>query len=239
MQQPQLARGSGGGRCGVVIGSPWSPRRSHPSRPRSSAAVSSQCSSITWRARSRLPGQDRARRARACWRSEWAMLASSTGIAQQHLVQGRLDRGDRLDHARGAGQRGDGEVEAGVGLPVLGRAAGAGDRRVRPRRAGPGAASSSSARGGQAGRARARRSGGSRGRRASPGAGPSVTPGGGARRTACAACSVTTVPPPRPRRGLDQSGLAQRGHRLAQGRPGDVAAARRARARAAACVPRG
>ena len=161
------------------------------------------------------------------------MLVSSTGIAQQHLVQRRLHRGDRLDDARRVGQRrrrsgGTASRPAGA-RPACGPSATVGVRllelgqRVRRRaRAAP-----------PAPRRRARRCGGSPARRASPGGCAAVI------RAAARADGV-----PRLERddraaaaaagGLDQSGLAQGGHRLAQRRAGDAGAARRARARAAA-----
>ena len=71
-----------------------------------------------------------ARQIRRCCRCEWPMLGSSAGIAPSIESQGGLHRRHRLLQPRRAGQRGDREVEAGVGLAVRALA-----RRPRARRA--------------------------------------------------------------------------------------------------------
>ena len=135
---------------------------------------------------------------RACWVSEWAMFASSTGIALSISCIVDCTDGHRLDQARGPGERGDGQVEARVGLPVHGRAAGRGDRFVRGLAGARAARRRACTLGGQAGARRAPRCGGSRG------ASTQSARREGVRRDAARADGVagrivTTVPPPRPR----------------------------------------
>ena len=181
--------------------------------------MSSQCSSMVWRARSGRPSST-ARTSAACWRVGVRDVGLQHRDGTQHLVQAGLDRGDRLDHPRRAGQRGDREVEPGVGLPVPGPAGG----RRRPR----GAPSPSGARAG---------------RRAVREAASAAAPGSTIRRKSrassqssrCAAVVRAAVAGRRalrlhrddgaaaaPAARLDQAGRAQRGDRLPQGRPRDL-----------------
>ena len=116
-------------RCRSLRSSVMRRFRSHPSSPRSRAAVSSQWFSIV---APRPPGvalEDRV--------DDLGVLAAGVldvdrqhGNGDQHVVQVRLDAGDRVDQLGGAGQRRDRQVQPGVGLPVLGRAGRLLDRRV-------------------------------------------------------------------------------------------------------------
>ena len=162
--------------------------------PRSSAAVSSQCSSIDLAGAARRAAQDGGDD-RGCWRSEWAMLASSTGIALSIScsvdwtdVTASTTRGEPVRAAMVRWKR-----ESACRWAAGGRG---GDRLVGRSRARRAAASSRSrARRGRP--RRAPRSGGSRARRASRRA--ARTYAGRARADGRRRLSVTTVPPPRPR----------------------------------------
>ena len=158
--------------------------------------MSSQCSSITWRARSSRPAEDR--------RDDPGVLGVGVGDVglehrdrAEHLVHRRLHRGDRLDQPVRAGERGDRQVEARVGLAVHGRSGGRGDGLVG--RLEPLALLlAEAARWRPGGPRPARRSGGTRGRPPTRRAVVAV------RRDAARADGVdgrivTTVPPPRPR----------------------------------------
>ena len=118
-------------------------------------------------------------------------------------------------------ERGHGEVEARVGLPVLGRLAGRGDLGVRAARAGRSRTSSSSRDAASAGRAglddpaEVQRVQPVRRRR-------SAVIRAAARADGVPGLSVTTVPPPRPRVVSTSPACAQGGHRLAQGGAGDL-----------------
>ena len=92
--------------------------RSYPMRPRSSAEVASQCSSITARAAVRRRRRGWPRRPARAGRWSARCCAGSTGMAMSMLVQRGLRAGHGVDEHRRARQRRDREVQPRVGDPV-------------------------------------------------------------------------------------------------------------------------
>ena len=138
-----------------------------------------------------------ARTSAACWRSEWAMLVSSTGIASS------ISCSVACTEVTASTVRGESVSEATVrwkresACRCCGRLARRGHVGVRLLELG-GRDVVETARGGQVRPRRARRSGGTPARPASPGAGPAVIRAA-ARADGVPGLRVTTVPPPRPR----------------------------------------
>ena len=81
--------------------------------------MSSQWLSMTRRALVGSPLRTAARIAR-CWRAEWSMFFVQHRDGVEHVVQVGLHHGHRPDRERRVGDRRDRQVEARVGLPVLG-----------------------------------------------------------------------------------------------------------------------
>ena len=225
-------------RCRSFAGhvGPSLPGQPGPSRPRSSAAVSSQCCSIARRARPRIALEDRApRSSRAAGRSGrcWPRAPGSRAASRRALactdVTASTTRGEPVSVAmvRCSRESACRWVPGPVGL------ADRGQRRASARAATRSLSSAPAA--------SAQAPGSTMRRKASASS-------HSARLASCCRAEILAWSgralghdraAAAPARGLDQPGLAQRGHRLAQRGPRDAHAARPARAPAAARSPPG